>query len=273
MTALANHTIRTVPRRPVDSVMCDGLLRQAAGPRFRFSESNPAGTGRTYAQSRFAELPYLVGVLVHRDLGLSEVEWDDLVAVGAVLALTGPGEYRVPFTLDVIASPARPGRTGPARSVRRLLGHRLRDRQRRNDDWGRGRAVRLLLRRSVDMTTPDDTETGTDRAAVLADQAISARLSDPDYRWWRGQVEATRGCAAPIHLHGSSRVLDRDGATLLERSGTVLAPCGTAARACARPARTATAPMRSTSCAPASRATRARASPPPWSSTRGRSSP
>ena len=43
---------------------------------------------------------------------------------------------------------------------------------------------------------------------------------------WRAQVEATGGCAAPVHLRGSSRVLDRDGAVLLERTGTVLAPCG-----------------------------------------------
>ena len=68
--------------------------------------------------------------------------------------------------------------------------------------------------------------TGADPSATLADQAITVRLTDPNYRWWRDQVIATRGCAAPIHLHGSSRVLDRDGATLLERSGTVLAPCG-----------------------------------------------
>ena len=43
---------------------------------------------------------------------------------------------------------------------------------------------------------------------------------------WRAQVEATGGCAAPIHLPGSSQILDRDGAVLLERAGTVLAPCG-----------------------------------------------
>ena len=58
------------------------------------------------------------------------------------------------------------------------------------------------------------------------DARITARLRAPDYRAWRAQVEATGGCAAPIHLTGSSRVLDRDGAVLLERSGTVLAPCG-----------------------------------------------
>jgi Replication initiator protein, pSAM2 len=68
--------------------------------------------------------------------------------------------------------------------------------------------------------------TGPDWAVSPVEQAITARLRDPDYGWWREQVQSTRGCAAPIHLHGSSRVLDRDGATLLERSGTVLAPCG-----------------------------------------------
>ncbi len=58
------------------------------------------------------------------------------------------------------------------------------------------------------------------------DDLISHRLRAPDYRQWRAQVQATGGCAAPIHLHGSSRILDRDGAVLLERTGTVLAPCG-----------------------------------------------
>ena len=55
---------------------------------------------------------------------------------------------------------------------------------------------------------------------------LGARLRAPDYRAWRAQVQATGGCAAPIHLTGSSQVLDRDGAVLLERAGTVLAPCG-----------------------------------------------
>ena len=58
------------------------------------------------------------------------------------------------------------------------------------------------------------------------DDAVTARLRSPDYPAWRAQVEATRGCAAPVHLHGSSRVLDRDGAVLLERTGIVFAPCG-----------------------------------------------
>ncbi len=58
------------------------------------------------------------------------------------------------------------------------------------------------------------------------DDLVSARLRSTGYSVWRAQVEATGGCAAPIHLRGSSAVLDRDGAVLLERSGDVLAPCG-----------------------------------------------
>jgi hypothetical protein len=55
---------------------------------------------------------------------------------------------------------------------------------------------------------------------------VTARLRDRDFPTWRAQVDTTKGCAAPIHLTGSSAVLDRDGAVLLERAGTVLAPCG-----------------------------------------------
>jgi len=58
------------------------------------------------------------------------------------------------------------------------------------------------------------------------DALIGARLRSTDYPTWRAQVEATGGCAAPIRLTGSSRVLDRDGAVLIERDGDVLAPCG-----------------------------------------------
>jgi hypothetical protein len=55
---------------------------------------------------------------------------------------------------------------------------------------------------------------------------LGARLRAPGYQAWRAQVQATGGCAAPIQLTGSSTVLDRDGAVLIEHSGTVLAPCG-----------------------------------------------
>ncbi len=64
----------------------------------------------------------------------------------------------------------------------------------------------------------------TAHGAVL--DLVTARLRDRDFPTWRAQVDATKGCAAPIHLTGSSAVLDRDGAVLLERAGTVLAPCG-----------------------------------------------
>ena len=47
----------------------------------------------------------------------------------------------------------------------------------------------------------------------------------PPATGWRAQVQAIGGCAAPIHL-SVPHVLDRDGAVLVERSGTVLAPCG-----------------------------------------------
>ena len=45
----------------------------------------------------------MVGGLVRRDLHLTEEQWDGLVATGSALDVTGPGQYRVPFTLDVIA--------------------------------------------------------------------------------------------------------------------------------------------------------------------------
>lgn len=61
---------------------------------------------------------------------------------------------------------------------------------------------------------------------TVVDDQLSARLRSRSYPAWRAAVEQTGGCAAPIHLRGSSRVLDGDGAVLLERSGDVLAPCG-----------------------------------------------
>ena len=83
------------------------------GPGSASRSPNPAGVpGRTYAQSLFAELPYMVGVLVRAELHLAEEQWDGLVVTGAALDVTGLGQYRVPFTLDVIASP--PDRAGRA---------------------------------------------------------------------------------------------------------------------------------------------------------------
>jgi hypothetical protein len=55
---------------------------------------------------------------------------------------------------------------------------------------------------------------------------IAALLRSPRFAEWRTQVEATRGCAAPVHLRGSSQVINQDGRVLVERAGTVLAPCG-----------------------------------------------
>jgi hypothetical protein len=66
------------------------------------------------------------------------------------------------------------------------------------------------------------TSTATDTVVDL----LGTRLRAAGYRAWRAQVQAIGGCAAPIHLTGSSQLLDRDGAVLVERAGTVLAPCG-----------------------------------------------
>jgi len=67
-----------LPRRSPEDLLCDGLPRQAAGPRFRFGEANPVAVGRSYAQSLFADLPYMVGVLVRWELHLTEAEWNCL---------------------------------------------------------------------------------------------------------------------------------------------------------------------------------------------------
>ncbi len=58
------------------------------------------------------------------------------------------------------------------------------------------------------------------------DALISARLRAPGYQEWRASVQQSGGCAAPVHLDGSCQVLDRDGAVLIERVGSILAPCG-----------------------------------------------
>ncbi|MFC4949035.1 replication initiator [Pseudonocardia sp. GCM10023141] len=55
---------------------------------------------------------------------------------------------------------------------------------------------------------------------------MSHRLRSPDYKAWRAQVHAVGGCAQPVHLTGYSRVLDRDGEILIERSGPIMGPCG-----------------------------------------------
>ena len=96
----------------------------------------------------------------------------------------------------------------------------------------------------------------------------------PDYRQWRAQVEATGGCAAPIHLTGSlrsPRPRRRRPARARRRPSSPRA--GTAAPRSARPAPTATPPTPTTCCAPDSPETTPRTSPTPSPSTRGRSSP
>ena len=113
MTALVDHATPTaVPRHVRAPVLCDGLPREAAGVRFRFGEANPTAAGRTYAQSLYSDLPYMVGVLVRWHLHLTADEWDLLVTTGAALDVTGSEELRMPFTLDVVASP--PCRAGRA---------------------------------------------------------------------------------------------------------------------------------------------------------------
>jgi hypothetical protein len=88
-----------------------GRTAGATAPRFRFDEPNPTVMGRTYAQSLYAELPYMISVLVRTELHLTEAAWDSLVTAGVSLHLTGSGEYRMPLTLDVIAPPMQhPGR-------------------------------------------------------------------------------------------------------------------------------------------------------------------
>lgn len=111
MTALDDRPV-ALRTSGTDRLMCDGLPRLAAGPRFRFGQPNPVVARRAFAQSLFEDLPYMIGVLVRYELGLTAAEWDCLVAGGVALDVTGPGEYRVPFTLDVIASP--PDRAGSA---------------------------------------------------------------------------------------------------------------------------------------------------------------
>src|SRR5215210_7708710 len=75
-------------------------------------------------------------------------------------------------------------------------------------------------------------------STAVLDDLISARLRAADYRDWRARVEASGGCTKPVRLDGSTTVLDRDGAVLLERAGQVFAPCGnrreTVCPACSR---------------------------------------
>jgi hypothetical protein len=71
---------------------------------------------------------------------------------------------------------------------------------------------------TLDPSTPDTSNDDHD--------LLSALLRSPDYPQWRARVEASGGCARPVRLTGSSVILDRDGAVLVERAGDVFAPCG-----------------------------------------------
>ncbi|MEU4375171.1 replication initiator [Pseudonocardia alni] len=64
-------------------------------------------------------------------------------------------------------------------------------------------------------------------ATTQHEHDLSHLLRSPDFQDWRREVTALGGCAAPIHLTGSSRIQDRaTGAVLAERDGEILAPCG-----------------------------------------------
>jgi len=59
------------------------------------------------------------------------------------------------------------------------------------------------------------------------DADLSHLLRSTGFQDWRREVTAIGGCAAPIHLSGSSRIYDRaTGTVLTERDGDILAPCG-----------------------------------------------
>ncbi|BBG03975.1 MULTISPECIES: replication initiator [Pseudonocardia] len=59
------------------------------------------------------------------------------------------------------------------------------------------------------------------------DHDLSHLLRSENFQDWRREVTAIGGCAAPIHLTGSSRIHDRaTGTVLAEREGEILAPCG-----------------------------------------------
>jgi hypothetical protein len=120
-------------------------------------------------------------------------------------------------------------------------------------------------------TTPTAT-IGTDSTAgIVVDELLSARLRAPDFPRWRQLVEASGGCAKPVRLTGASYILNRDGAVLHERAGTVFAPCGnrrsSICQACSdRYAADAFHLLRAGLAGDDTKS-------PPWSHTRGYSSP
>jgi hypothetical protein len=59
------------------------------------------------------------------------------------------------------------------------------------------------------------------------DARIAEKVRATGFAGWRAEVEASGGCARPIHLDGSWSVENRQtGDVLAERAGSVLAPCG-----------------------------------------------
>ena len=122
--------------------------------------------------------------------------------------------------------PAGPGRPGTGRGVRRLLGHRLGDRQRRHDDRGRGRAVPLLLRRSVGVNAPTTADPAARRRPRRAgDHGPADRSGLPVV------ARAGRGHPRLRRPDPPARLLPRPGPrrrhparTLRDRSGPVRQP-------------------------------------------------
>jgi replication initiator protein RepSA len=59
------------------------------------------------------------------------------------------------------------------------------------------------------------------------DDRIRDRIQASDYTVWRARVEAIGGCARPIRLAGSSRIVHTPtGALVDEHAGTAMVPCG-----------------------------------------------
>ncbi len=85
--------------RRLSDARWDSLIRtMGAEPVwFRFTDTNPL-TGRSYARSRWADLPYMIGVLARRFV-LTTAEWDALALTGQALHVVGDTPWRVPFTM------------------------------------------------------------------------------------------------------------------------------------------------------------------------------
>lgn len=62
---------------------------------------------------------------------------------------------------------------------------------------------------------------------------LSEKLTEPGYERWAGQVAATGGCSAPVHLVGESQLIDQTTGEVLhiyrtsdEPTGRLLVACG-----------------------------------------------